>query len=120
MKEPEKPKEVEKPKDKAAAPAPAFEKPGEKDKPKDKPKSADQKAQEPPKTETKPQKTAAAQSEVKVAQGRGKTMMFAMIGIAALAALLGEDLRAAAPPANPYADALPGLQHFKARAKRVI
>jgi hypothetical protein len=42
------------------------------------------------------------------------------IGIAALASLLGDDLQAAAPPANPYADALPGLPHFKARAKRVI
>jgi hypothetical protein len=42
------------------------------------------------------------------------------IGIAALASLLGEDLHAAAPPANPYPDAQPGLPHFKARAKRVI
>jgi hypothetical protein len=42
------------------------------------------------------------------------------IGAAALATLLAEDLPAAAPPANPYADALPGLPHFKARAKRVI
>ncbi len=42
------------------------------------------------------------------------------VGVAALAALLGEDLHAAAPPTNPYPDALPGLPHFKARAKRVI
>src|SRR5437879_10355340 len=42
------------------------------------------------------------------------------IGIAALASLLGEDLHAAAPPMNPYPDALPGLPHFAAKAKRVI
>jgi hypothetical protein len=42
------------------------------------------------------------------------------IGIAALASLLGEDLHSAAPPAIPYPDALPGLPHFRARAKRVI
>src|ERR1700676_5274722 len=42
------------------------------------------------------------------------------IGVAGLAALLGEEGQAAAPPVNPYADALPGLPHFKAKAKRVI
>jgi hypothetical protein len=42
------------------------------------------------------------------------------VGIAALAALLNEEMHAAGPPANPYADALPGLPHFRARAKRVI
>jgi hypothetical protein len=42
------------------------------------------------------------------------------VGIAALAALLGEELHAAAPPIKSYPDALPGLPHFKARAKRVI
>src|SRR5271155_2848998 len=42
------------------------------------------------------------------------------VGAAALATLLGEDLPAAAPPVPPYPDALPGLPHFKAKAKRVI
>jgi hypothetical protein len=42
------------------------------------------------------------------------------IGVAALASLLEEDGRAAAPPVSSYPNALPGLPHFKAKAKRVI
>ena len=42
------------------------------------------------------------------------------VGVAALASLLAEDLPAAGPPMNLYPDAMPGLPHFKATAKRVI
>jgi hypothetical protein len=47
-------------------------------------------------------------------------MQGAGLGAAALAALLGEDAQAAAPPAAEYAGALPGLPHFRAKARRVI
>jgi hypothetical protein len=42
------------------------------------------------------------------------------LGVAALASLLAEDAGAAAPPAEEYAGALPGLPHHRAKAKRVI
>jgi hypothetical protein len=42
------------------------------------------------------------------------------VGVAALASLLAEDAEAAAPPPPEYADALPGLPHFRPKAKRVI
>jgi hypothetical protein len=42
------------------------------------------------------------------------------LGAAALASLLAEEAPAAAPPPPEYAGALPGLPHFRARAKRVI
>jgi hypothetical protein len=42
------------------------------------------------------------------------------LGIAALATLLAEDAGAAAPPIAEYAGALPGLPHFKAKARRII
>jgi hypothetical protein len=42
------------------------------------------------------------------------------LGVAALATLLAEDAGAAAPPHREYDGALPGLPHFKPRAKRVI
>ncbi len=43
------------------------------------------------------------------------------LGMTALASLLADDLSAAAPPApRPYEGGLPGLPHFRARAKRVI
>jgi hypothetical protein len=42
------------------------------------------------------------------------------LGVAALATLLAEEASAAAPPRVEYDGALPGLPHFKAKAKRVI
>ncbi len=42
------------------------------------------------------------------------------LGSIALASLLGEDARAAAPPVAEYPGALPGLPHHAAKAKRVI
>jgi hypothetical protein len=42
------------------------------------------------------------------------------LGVAALASLLAEEATAVAPPTPNYPDALPGLPHFKAKAKRVI
>src|SRR3954469_7571609 len=42
------------------------------------------------------------------------------LGAAALATLLADEGRAAAPPVREYDGALPGLPHFKAKAKRVI
>src|SRR3954451_3081396 len=42
------------------------------------------------------------------------------LGTAALATLLSEEAGAAAPPAREYAGALPGLPHFRPKAKRVI
>jgi hypothetical protein len=42
------------------------------------------------------------------------------LGAVALAGLLAEESPAAAPPAPQYIGALPGLPHYKARAKRVI
>jgi hypothetical protein len=42
------------------------------------------------------------------------------LGVAALATLLAEDAGAAAPPHREYDGALPGLPHFRPRAKRVI
>src|SRR5262245_54653074 len=42
------------------------------------------------------------------------------LGVAALATLLAEETRAAAPPHAEYDGALPGLPHFKPKAKRVI
>jgi hypothetical protein len=42
------------------------------------------------------------------------------VGLAALASLLHDDLFGAAPPARPGSAGLPGLPHFKPRARRVI
>src|SRR5919201_1347141 len=42
------------------------------------------------------------------------------IGLAALASLLHEDSAAAAARSDPSRDGLPGLPHFRPRAKRVI
>jgi hypothetical protein len=47
-------------------------------------------------------------------------MQGAGLGAAALAALLAEESPAAAPPVPEYAGALPGLPHWRAKAKRVI
>ncbi len=48
-----------------------------------------------------------------LAQGAG-------VGLAALASLLAEESRAAGPPTPQYVGGLPGLPHYRARARRVI